>query len=604
MAAEITINLHKALDHVYSPQEAVTGWVVFTPQFNCRLKEMKVSFNGECYTSSLGSDAKVSNTVPLFGIVCDLLKEVITYVGCTYEAPFAFRFPSDTTLTHEVGPRALSALFNQEPQDLPNSFVLSSRNTVQMVRYFIQVELYGRTTALTEQVLLFRQPFSALNEYWDDFEEEMNPGRLVRRNETLMHLKLPPSRHRPVTFRMENKDGTRGAQLSLHALPMMKSHYRSVVERYEDAKILHKRKYMEWLFKPWKMPKISFVPGIYIPQRIAVNKDIPLLLVIDTQRNKESLEAPRHPFVLRGFSIAITAHTRTIMQNRPSKHRWGRCMELPYQIIQVEGLYHELAIDAEPIPLVDNFRVLPGTIPSFATYTINRSYSVDVFLRFNYDGDEMEWNASMALDIYGDDTLPPARGKHLDPLLSANPRHPPEYFWNSRIEAGAAESTARANIRSTDDPVGNIGLGWEQWQSGHGRIPRSSYGCANAEVAHGLQPVRMKKKKGAATGDQILVVEGVCGRPSRRYLKCVEPVNAPLGGVTGEWFGGDGGDGRERSLRALDLAIDARNGEKEGEGEFMTIDECGVMNLAVSETSMSRSRSGVRSRATSRSCQS
>lgn len=604
MAAEITINLHKASDHVYSPQEAVTGCVVFTPQFNCKLKEMKVSFKGECYTSSLGSDAKVSNTIPLFGIICELLKEVYTYLGCTYEAPFAFRFPTATTMTHEAGPRALSALFNQEPQDLPDSFVLSTRNTIQMVRYYIQVELYGRTKALTEQTVLFRQPISALHDYWDDFEEEMRPGRLVRRNETLMHLNHPPIRRRPITFRKQNKDGSRGAQLSLHALPMMKSHHRSVVERYEDAKILHKRKYMEWLFKPWKMPKISFTPGIYLPQRIAVNKDLPLLLVIDTQRNKQLLEAPRHPFVLRGFSIAITAHTRTIMQNRPSKHRWGRCMELPYQVIQVQGLYHELPIDAEPIPLVDNLRVLPGTIPSFATYTINRSYSVDVFLRFNYDGDELEWNASMALEIYGDDTLPPARGEDLDPLLSADPRQPPEYFWNSRVEAGAAESTSRADTRSTEDPFDNISLGWEQWQGGHGRIPRISYGGANAEVARGMQPVRTRKKKGAATENQISVIKGVCGRPSRRYLKCVEPVVAPLGGISGEWFGGDGGLGRERSLRALDLAVSPMGGGKEGDAEFMTIDECGVMNLAVSETSMSRSRSRVMSRATSRSCQS
>ncbi|TLD34586.1 hypothetical protein E2P81_ATG04751 [Venturia nashicola] len=604
MAAEITINLHKASDHVYSPKEAVTGCVVFTPQFNYKLKEMKVSFKGECYTSSLGSDAKVSNTVPLFGIVCDLLREVYTFVGCTYEAPFAFRFPHDTALTHEVGPRALSTLFNQEPQDLPDSFVLSSRNTVQMVRYFIQVELYGRTKAVTEQVVLFRQPFSALGEYWDDFGEEIGPGGLVRRNEILLQLNLPPSRHRPVTFRIQNEDGSRGTRLFLHALPMIKSHHRSVTERYEDAKILHKRKYLEWLFKPWKMPKISFKPGIYLPKRIAINKDVPILLVIDTKRNKETLEAPRHPFVLRSFSIAITAHTRTIMQNRPSNHRWGRCMELPYQVIQVQGLYHELPIDAEPIPLVDNFRILPGTIPSFATYTINRSYSVDVFLRFNYDGDEMEWNASMSLDIYSDDTLPPARGEHLDPLLSANPRHPPEYFWNSRVEAGAAESTGRANIRSTDDPVDSIGLGWEQWQSGHGRIPRSSYGCANAEVAHGLQPVRTKKKKGATTGNPMSVVRGVCGRPSRRYLKCVEPVVAPLGKSCGEWFDGDGGAGRERSLRALDLADGDRDGKREGEAEFMSIDECGVMNLASSQISMSMSRSRAMSRATSRSCQS
>lgn len=581
MAAEILIDLHKATNHVYGPDEAVTGTVVFTPQFNSKLHEMKVSFKGECYTSSLGMDSKVSNSIPLFGIVCDLLKEVYTFEGSTYEAPFSFKFPSETTLTHEAGPRALSALFNQEPQFLPDSFVLSTRNTVQMVRYFIQVELYGRTRAETEQVVLFRQPFSALNQDWDDLGEEREPGRLFGRDES-MYPNLT-TLHRPVTYRTENEDGTGGVPLSLHALPMISAHHRSIYERYEDAKLLHKRKQMEWLFKPWKTSKISFMPSIYLPRRIAVNKEIPLLLAVDTQRNKQLLEAPRHPLVLRGFSIAITAHTRTIMQNRPSKHRWGRCMELPYQVIEVHGLYHELPIDNEPLHLVDNFRILPGAIPSFATYTINRSYSVDIHLCFNYDGDELEWNSSMTLEIISDDTLPPARGKYLDPLLSANPRHPPEYFWNSRVEAGAAESTGRANIRSTDDPVDSIGLNWEQCQIGHGRIPRSSYGCAKAEVANGLQPVRTKKRKG--TGNQISVVQGVCGRPSRRYLKTMEPVVAPFGRFSHQWLGIDGGDVDVDEHRQ-DCAV-CSDGEKET--AFMTIDECGIMNLAVSDGSRSRS---------------
>jgi hypothetical protein len=576
MAAEILISLHKASTHVYGPEEAVTGTVLFTPQFNCKLQEMKVSFKGECYTSSLGASAKVSNTVPLFGAVCDLLKEVYTFQGCTYEAAFEFKFPSDTTLTYEAGPIALSALFNQEPQFLPDSFVLSTRNTVQMVRYYICVELYGRTRAATEQVVLFRQPFSALNEDWDDFEEEREPGRLFGRNES-MHPNLTAI-NRPVTYKRRNGDGTRGPPLSLHALPMMSAHHKSTWERYEDAKLHHRRIQMEWLFKPWKTSKITFMPSIYLPQRIAVNQEIPLLLAIDTIRNQQLMENPRHPFILRGFSIAITAHTRTIIQNRPSKHRWGRCMELPYQVLDVDGLYHELSIDDEPLPLVDKFRILPGTVPSFATYTINRSYSVDIYLRFNYDGDELEWNASMSLEIFSDDSLPAARGNHMDPLLSADPHRAPEYFWNSRVEAGAAESTGRANISSSDDPIDNIALDWEQWQTGHGRLPRSSYGCAKAEVDTGLQPVRTKSRK--ARGSQINVVQGVCGRPSRRYLKTMEPIIAPLGSFTHQWLGIDGMDGKEREGCGQDCA-GCGNG---GKGNvFMAIDECGVMSLAGTE---------------------
>jgi hypothetical protein len=574
MAAEILISLHKPSTHVYGPEEAVTGTVVFTPQFNCKLQEMKVSFKGECYTSSLGADAKVSHTVPLFGSICDLLKEVYTFQGCTYEAPFAFKFPTATTLTHRAGPKALSALFNQEPQLLPDSFVLSTRNTVQTVRYFIQVELYGRNRATTDQVVLFRQPFTALNEDWDEFEEEGEPKPLFGHNKS-MHPNLNAI-NRPVTYRRKNTDGSKGPPLSLHALPMMSAHHKSLYERYEDAKHHHKRMHIEWLFKPWKTPKITFLPSIYLPQRIAVNKDIPLLLAIDSVHNNQLKENPRHPFVLRAFSISITAHTRTIMQNRPSNYRWGRCMELPYQVLHVDGLYHELSIDDEPLPLVQDFRILPGAIPSFATYTINRSYSVNIYLNFNYDGDDLEWNASMALEIFSDDALEPAEGQHIDPLLSTNPRHPPEFFWNSRVEAGAAESTSRANISCSNDPLDSISLGWEQWHSGHGRIPRSSYGCAKAEVASGLQPVRTKKRKG--TG-QINIVQGICGRPTKRYLKTMEPVIAPLGGFLHEWLGIDGMDGEEGN----DIEPNCIRCSDGGKGsEFMIIDECRVMNLASS----------------------
>jgi len=172
--------------------------------------------------------------------------------------------------------------------------------------------------------------------------------------------------------------------------------------------------------------------------------------------------------------------------------------------------------------LTSNFKILPGVIPSFRTYTINRGYSVDIYLQFRYDGDDLQWGASLSLEITSDEGVKPAAGMNIDPLLSTNPRHSPEFFWTSHIEAGAAESTARTDVYP-EDPEDAVNLPRTLWDTSHGRLPRASYACASAQLAPALDSLRnLKKSKG------LRVKTGICGRPHRRYLRELEPMVSPL----------------------------------------------------------------------------
>jgi len=257
-------------------------------------------------------------------------------------------------------------------------------------------------------------------------------------------------------------------------------------------------------------------------------------------------------------------------------------MELSYAVLEVSGLSKEIQIDGKPIPLTSNFKILSGVIPSFSTYTINRGYSVDVYFRFSYDGDQLEWGASMSLEITSDDSITPVSGADTDPLLLTNPRNPPEYFWNSRVEAGAAESTGRANSYQTD-PLEDLTLSGAQWETGHGRLPRSSYSCASGDVAPGLTPLRTKRSK----TPNYSVVQGVCGRPFRRYLKTLEPMIAPLE-IFGHGLHGLELHGRDGAAAGLDGTADGArcctaNGcdheKKRSNDTIISIDECGVMSV-------------------------
>jgi hypothetical protein len=520
--AEIHINFEKPTAHVYGPGETVSGKVVFVPNFNARLRALQVCLRGECYTSSIGDHAKVSHVVPLFNISSELLKTVYTYKTKIYEAPFQFVFPFETASRHSSGPEALKPLFDQNFQLLPDSFVLSTRNTIQCVRYFIHVELHGRSKAATETTVLFHRSFASLGAY-RSVQLPTRPVKEVKgplippRGEKLRNSDAQQHNSR----RASEPEKTEKPLLSLHALPLQSAQQNAWLERARYAKAKGELQTMQWFLKPWKTPRILFLPSIYMPKTISVGQDIQILLAIDGIRNPMWMNA-NFSFCLSGFSIAVTAHTRTIMHNRPSKHRYGRCMELPYGVLEVKGLQAPLTIDGNPIALVSNFKILPGVIPSFKTYTINRGYSVDIFLRFRYDGEHLQWGASLALEIISDDSIPAALGDNMDPLLSVSPRQPPDYFWTSRIEAGAAESTGRTDVypQYPEDAVNSPRIAWD---TPHGRLPRASYAFASALLAPGLDQIGNRRKN-----REPHVLAGTLGKPQRRYIKELEPTIAPL----------------------------------------------------------------------------
>lgn len=340
--------------------------------------------------------------------------------------------------------------------------------------------------------------------------------------------------------------------LSAHALPMITTHHKGARERYKHAKLQNEGP-MQWVFKPWKTPKVVFMPSIYSPQSVAVGQDIPLLLAINTIKNPVWNNHPQNELVLHEFSLAVTAHSRTIMQNRPHKRRWGRCLELSYAVLEATGLTAPVKTDEPAIPLVQNFKILPGTIPSFSTYTLARGYSIDVFLKFSFGAEALEWGASLNLEITAEDHYPPVDGTNMDPLLFVDPKREPQYFWRSHIEAGAAESTSRYDIYP-DNPHDAVNLPGNQWQTGHGRLTRTSFACASGQLRPELMPVK------AARGKAFSVVAGVCGRPHRRYLKDLEPMVQPLA----EFKHGLGFDGG------------SEDGMEHRSGEDLCLNQCGV----------------------------
>jgi hypothetical protein len=581
---ELSIRFHKPTIHIYEPGNTVSGSAFFVPLFNAKLRSLVVSLQGYCYTSSLGANNKVSHVVPFLHLSTSTLDETYTYIGERYEAPFSFVFPERTDVEHEAGPERLKSLFNQGPQPLPSSVVVSARNCVQTVRYVIEVEVYGRKRAVCEESVLFRQRTRTLSESDRSIKEalsikeaQVEKTRLVEdlitfdgEDDNPCELRSSPTSpllsdtwrsdnavyyNRPETIRISDEDDA--PKLSLHALPMVSTHHKGAVDRFKHARNQNKGP-LQWVFKPWKTPKIVFMPSIYCPQIIAVGQEIPLLLSVDTIKNPVwHGVGDENRFVLEEFSLAVTAHNRTIMQNRPHKRRWGRCLELSYAVLQATGLSAPISTDGVPTPFVQNFKILPGTIPSFATYTMSRGYSIDVFFKFRFGEEALEWGASLNLNVTAGDLVPPVDGANMDPLLFVDPRREPQYFWRSHIEAGAAESTSRSNIYP-DKPSDDVNLPSRQWQTGHGRLPRTSFACASGQVRPELTPVKAVRGKGNAFN----VVAGVCGKPYRRYLKDLEPMVAPLLtfkhglGLDGPW---------EERLK------------EQGQGRVICIDGCGVL---------------------------
>lgn len=532
---ELSLTISNPKTHVYGPGDAISGYASFVPLFSARLRSLTISLQGYCYTSSIAANSKVSHSVPFLHLSTSTMEETYTYVSERYEAPFSFVFPEDTDVVHEAGPERLRSLFNQEAQALPSSVVISARNCMQTVRYVVHVEIHGRSRATCEETVLFRQPADRLRDYCDVKEQE----EIRQQDEDMSHRETADAPASPLldetwqsnkaiyynradTIRLSDDEDA--PKLSLHALPLISTRQKSTIAKYKYATSNKKRGTSHWLFKSWKNPEIVFMPSIYCPQRIAIGQEIPLLLAVDTIKNpvwRGMTEDQK--LMLEEFSLAVTAHSRTIMQNRPHKRRWGRCLELSYAVLQATGLSAPISIDGVPTSLVQNFKILPGAIPSFSTYTLSRDYTIDVFFSFSFGDENLEFGASLNLTITADESVSPVEGANLDPLLFIDPRREPQYFWHSRIEAGAAESTSRSDIYPgrAGDAVNMPGV---QRETGHGRLPRTSYACASAQVRPELLPVKAGRGKAGA----FSIIAGNTGKPFRRYLRDLEPTVMPL----------------------------------------------------------------------------
>lgn len=601
---ELSILFNEPKTRIYEPGDTVSGSALFIPLFSARLRSLEVSLQGYCYTSSLGANAKVSHTVPFLHLSSTTLEQKYTYIGERYEAPFSFVFPAATDVEHEAGPEKLKPLFNQGPQALPFSVVISARNCVQMIRYVIEVEIFGRKRSVCEETVLFRQPLrtvdelAAIIEHAEDrgtgehttddesyianeeihashHRREHSSDRSSKKEHVPEVLRQPEEHHavehhkpeehheaeihepaKPshmlelqdlITFDGEDAvpefgapltplltetwrsdkamylnraatmrftDNQDAPELTLHALPMISTHHKGARDRYRLAKNISEGP-LRWVFKPWSTPKIIFMPSIYCPATTMIGQDIPFLLAVDTVKNPVwTGHLQETELTLQELTLAVTAHSRTIMQNRPHKRRWGRCLELPYTVLKVVGLSAPINIDGQPVPLVHNFKIRPGTLPSFSTYTLSRGYSIDVFLKFRFGSQSLEWAGSFILDVTGNPAIPPAEGQHMDPLLFVDPKREPQYFFRSHIEAGAAESTSRSNIYpgNPDDVINMPGM---QWETGHGRLPRTSFACASGQIRPELTPPKTERTKDS----NFSVVGGICGKPTRRYMK-------------------------------------------------------------------------------------
>jgi hypothetical protein len=395
MDKEIRIILHRDSSHIYTPGEHVSGTVVFIPHFNCRIKSLKLSLRGECYISSFGANTKVSNSIVFFTLSSLFLEGTYTYTENLYELPFTFTFPATSTGEFAAGPTPLRSLFDQGPQLLPDSFTLSSRNLLQCVRYSLRVDIIGRQFRPKECTILFHQP----------------------NDMTIEH---------PVTI--------------VHSLPAQVS-----LAHEHDSKtwatIAHW--FRSFAFVHYT-PQVAFTPCIHAPTSVVIGQVIPLSIAIDTSGGKKAPDAS--PLLLESISISITAHTRTILQNRPSKRRYGRCIELSYTVLDARELGIPLAIDGPSIPITKDFRISPGAIPSFKTYIMNRGYTIDLKFRLRYGVEAFDWEESTNLTLYADPTARPVTGYNIDPLLFYDPRSSPQTHWQHRVEAGAAEGTGRSEF--------------------------------------------------------------------------------------------------------------------------------------------------------------
>jgi len=154
---DIAIHLYCSIDHIFRPNELVSGQVSFTPVAPIAPHALVVSLFGQSLiwhrTSQTDSNHSTDyyhwrDNAPLFEVVKNVLppwdpKAPALAVGQSYTYPFSFRFRTGTSNTR-LGQYKEDAdeLWTVGPHELPPTFLSASKHSKVDQPYYAKVE-YG-----------------------------------------------------------------------------------------------------------------------------------------------------------------------------------------------------------------------------------------------------------------------------------------------------------------------------------------------------------------------------------------------------------------------------------------------------------------------------
>lgn len=331
----------------------MTGRVVFVAEKQEQVKSLKLNFTGACITKTTrpfyvgeNENYAVSSSrrgykekVPLFNL------ERVLMTGCTaaankYSWSFEFQFPENTQIRcSRWGHRSH---YNRDIHPLPPSFYTYTNEPggEATIKYSVQVKLI-RGGLKANKRASYTLPFS-------------NPSR--------RHLHEPRTTSHILTTQTSSSATTSPSKPTL------------------TQKLSH-------LFtrnSPAKPPGTHFVPTLHTPSAVAPGEIIPISLSLQPDHHHR----PPNPSVPTPATEPCTLTTLTITLSTHTHSTTGRLLSHPQDTltqhntcVSRHSLATPLPLDhpSSPVPLVRAFRLLDtrACVPSFATYTVARAYTLD-----------------------------------------------------------------------------------------------------------------------------------------------------------------------------------------------------------------------------------
>jgi hypothetical protein len=363
--------------HIYAPGDKVTGRVVFVAEKQEQVKSLKLNFTGVCITKTTrpfyvggNENYAVSSSrqiykekVPLFNL------ERVLMTRCTAAAnkcswSFEFQFPENTqTRCSRWGHRSH---YNRDIHPLPPSFhaYTNEPGGKATIKYSVQAKLI-RSGLKANKRASYTLPFS-------------NPSR--------RHLREPRTTSHILTTQTTNSAPTLTQKLS-HLLTRSPS---------------------------TKPPGTHFVPTLHTPSAIAPGETIPISLSLSLQPDRH--HRPSNPSDPTAATEPCTLTTLTITLSTHTHSTTGRLLSHPQDTLTQHNTClsrHSLATPlpldhrSPPVPLVRAFRLLDtrACVPSFATYTVARAYTLTVDVGILWRGERIRVRGVVPLEV-----LPRAAG--------------------------------------------------------------------------------------------------------------------------------------------------------------------------------------------------